>query len=283
MLTGASGQLGRAFVRKSEGEYNVLGIGRNISNHRTFEQGNITDRKFITNTIENYSPDVIVHFAAMTGVDECEKNPILAKEVNTTPVEWILNEFTGYFIFISTDYLFDGKDGPYSEDAETNPINVYGKSKLDAENIIRLKSKKGLILRTNVLFDYTDWTSASFVNWVVKSLRNRKPISVVMDQFNNPIWTEHLAEIIILLMKKESTGLYHTGSVEYLNRYDFVKMIAKEFQLNEKLISSITSKELNQKAIRPLKGGLITQKLVDDHGINPPSLAEALSTLSNRI
>ncbi len=283
MLTGASGQLGRAFVRKSEGEYNVLGIGRNISNHRTFEQGNITDRKFITNTIENYSPDVIVHFAAMTGVDECEKNPILAKEVNTTPVEWILNEFTGYFIFISTDYLFDGKDGPYSEDAETNPINVYGKSKLDAENIIRLKSKKGLILRTNVLFDYTDWTSASFVNWVVKSLRNRKPISVVMDQFNNPIWTEHLAEIIILLMKKESTGLYHTGSVEYLNRYDFAKMIAKEFQLNEKLISSITSKELNQKAIRPLKGGLITQKLVDDHGINPPSLAEALSTLSNRI
>ena len=105
LLTGASGQLGRAFIRKSEKKYNVLGIGRNSSDHCPFKKGNITDRIFIEQIVEDYTPDVIVHFAAMTSVDECEQNPHATKNVNTAPVEWILNKFPGYFIFIST-YLF---------------------------------------------------------------------------------------------------------------------------------------------------------------------------------
>ncbi len=283
LVTGASGQLGRAFIRKSEGKYSVLGIGRNSSNHCTFEKGDITDRKFMKKILNDYCPDIIVHLAAITGVDACEQNPQFANNVNTISVEWILDEFSGYFIFISTDYVFDGKEGPYSEEAKTNPINVYGKTKLEAESIIQSHSKKGLILRTNVLFDYSEWTSASFVTWVVESLRNRKSISVVVDQFNNPIWTDHLAEIIILLMEIEAIGLYHSGSIEYVSRYEFARMIAREFQLDENLITTITTQELNQRALRPLKGGLKTKKITDDFGIMTPSMVKALSYISGRI
>ena len=94
LLTGASGQLGRAFIKKSEGKYTVLGIGRNSSAHCPFKKGNITDRIFIEKIVEDYIPDVIVHFAAMTGVDECEQNPCAAESVNIASGEWILNEFS---------------------------------------------------------------------------------------------------------------------------------------------------------------------------------------------
>ena len=283
LVTGASGQLGRAFIRKSREKYNVLGTGRKYSDLCPFKKGDITDRKFIKEIVDDYTPDVIVHFAAMTGVDECEQNPYAAESVNIASVEWILNEFSGYFIFISTDYVFDGKDGPYSEKAKTNPINVYGKTKFEAESIIRSHSKKWLILRTNVLFDYTEWTTASFVNWVVRSLRNRKSISVVSDQFNNPIWTDHLAHIINSLMEMDATGLYHSGSIEYISRYDFALMIAKKFELDHSLILPITTKALNQRALRPLKGGLRTEKIKNDFGIMPPSIDEALSAMSGCI
>ena len=283
LVTGASGQLGRVFIRKSREKYNILGTGRKYSDLCPFKKGDITDRKFIKEIVDDYTPDVIVHFAAMTGVDECEQNPYAAESVNIATVEWILNDFSGYFIFISTDYVFDGKDGPYSEKAKTNPINVYGKTKLEAESIIRSHSKKWLILRTNVLFDYTEWTTASFVNWVVKSLRNRKSISVVLDQFNNPIWTDHLAHIINSLIKMDATGLYHSGSIEYISRYDFALMIAKKFELDQSLILPITTKALNQIALRPLKGGLRTEKITDDFGITPPSIDKALSEMSGSI
>ena len=283
LVTGASGQLGRAFIRKSSGKYNVLGTGRKYFDLCPFKKGDITDQKFIKQTVDEYTPDAIVHFAAMTGVDECEQNPSVAESVNTASVERILNEFSGYFIFISTDYVFDGKDGPYSEKEKTNPINVYGKTKLEAESIIRSHNQKWLILRTNVLFDYTEWTTASFVNWVVSSLQNRKSISVVLDQFNNPIWTDHLAQIIYSLMEIDATGLYHSGGIEYISRYDFALMIAKKFKLDHSLILPITTKALNQRALRPLKAGLRTEKITDDFGIIPPSIDEALSAISGCI
>ena len=283
LVTGASGQLGRAFIRKSSEKYNVLGTGRKYIDLCPFKKGEITNQNFIKQTVDDYNPDAIFHFAAMTGVDKCEQNPSEAEGVNTASVEQILNDFSGYFIFISTDYVFDGKDGPYSEEEKTNPINVYGKTKLEAESIIRSHNQKWLILRTNVLFDYAELTTASFVNWVVSSLRNRKSISVVLDQYNNPIWTDHLAQIICSLIEIDATGLYHLGGKEYISRYDFALMIARKFKLDHSLISPITTKALNQVALRPLKGGLRTEKVRDDFGIIPPSIDEALSAISGCI
>ena len=117
----------------------------------------------------------------------------------------------------------------------------------------------------------------------MSSLRNRKSISVVLDQYNNPIWTDHLAQIIYSLIEIDATGLYHLGGIEYISRYDFALMIAKKFKLDYSLISPITTKALNQIALRPLKGGLRTEKVRDKFGIIPPSIDEALSAMSGCI
>ena len=228
LITGASGQLGRSFVKKVYNKYQILGTSRNSIDGIPFIEGDISNKSFLIKIIKEFSPDIIVHFASMTNVDGCEIYQSNANNVNVKPVEWILNVYSGYFVYISTDYVFDGENGPYIESDLTNPINIYGETKLKAESLIQTQSRDGLILRTNVLFDYATWTSASFVNWLVESLKNRKSITVVTDQFNNPIWTNDLAVILIKLIENNVTGLYHTGSDEYMSRYEFAKMIAKK-------------------------------------------------------
>lgn len=162
------------------------------------------------------------------------------------------------------------------------PINEYGRTKLKAESLIQSQSRNGLILRTNVLFDYTVWTGASFVNWLVESLKNKKTITVVTDQFNNPIWTTDLADILIELIKRKVTGLYHTGGDEYISRYEFAQMIAQKFKLDTSLILPISTGELDQKAKRPLKGGLKTGKIEDELGVSSPSMEKALKSILSR-
>ncbi|MBH50231.1 MAG: NAD(P)-dependent oxidoreductase [Candidatus Marinimicrobia bacterium] len=279
LITGASGQLGRSFINNVYGKYHILGTARNLVDGIPFSEGDISDRSFITKIIAEFSPDIIVHFASMTNVDKCEMYKSDANKVNVKPVEWILNVYSGYFVYISTDYVFDGVNGPYLENDQKKPINEYGRTKLKAESLIQSQSMNGLILRTNVLFDYTVWTGASFVNWLVKSLKNRKSITVVTDQFNNPIWTTDLANILIELIEKEVTGLYHTGGDEYISRYEFAKMIAQNFKLDASLILPISTGELNQKAKRPLKGGLKTEKIEDVLGVSSPSLEKALKKI----
>ena len=279
LITGASGQLGRSFIKNVYGKYHILGTARNLVDGIPFNVGDISNKSFITKVIAEFTPDIIVHFASMTNVDKCEIYQSEASEVNVKPVEWILNVYSGYFVYISTDYVFDGVNGPYLENDQKKPINEYGRTKLKAESLIRSQSRSGLILRTNVLFDYTVWTGASFVNWLVESLKNRKSITVVTDQFNNPIWTNDLANILIELIERKVTGLYHTGGDEYISRYQFAQMIAQKFKLETSLISPISTWELDQKAKRPLKGGLKTEKIEGELGISSPSLEKALESI----
>ncbi len=280
LITGASGQLGRSCLKQIDNKYDVLGIGRTNTGLIPYKVGDLTEKLFIENILKTYVPDIVIHLSAMTDVDKCEENPELAHKINVLPVKHLLTFFLNYFVYVSTDYVFDGENGPYAESAITNPLNVYGKTKLDAELLIQSKLKSSLIIRTNVLFDYSKNTQASFVNWIVESLKKRKSISVVDDQYNNPIWTDHLSKLMMKLIKTEKTGIFHTGSKEYINRYEFAKLIAKYFNLDSSLISAISTYELNQIALRPLKGGLTTNKITKELEISPTSLTDALTKIS---
>jgi dTDP-4-dehydrorhamnose reductase len=281
LITGASGQLGQALIPKIQDNFKLLCIGRTPVLQIPWISGKVSDPIFLKKTIKEFSPDIILHFSAMTNVDQCEMNPEESHLINSLSVKWMLETFAGYFLFISTDYVFNGRNGPYLESDNTNPINVYGQTKLKAENMINLNSENSLILRTNVLFDYNDSSKASFVNWVVNSLQNSTPISVVSDQYNNPIWTHHLAEIIFFLIKEKITGLLHTGSDEYINRYEFALIIAQKFKLDKSLIKPIQTHDLKQIASRPLRGGLKIDKLKYNYNIPVPSLEGALDLISS--
>ena len=284
LITGAFGQLGTS-LRNILSDQSILAAGRMIPMKE--KNGcallDITELNQVRETITLFQPDVIVHLAAMTDVDGCERDPELAFDVNVRGTENLLDNFSGRFIYISTDYVFDGTDGPYGEDDETNPISVYGQTKLAADKWLTNNHPKVTIFRANVVYGYTKRTKASFVKWVVDSLSDGKPIHVVDDQWNNPTWTESIATVIKVLIEKEALGLYHYGDKEYMNRYEFAHLIAKVFDLDASLISPISTADLKQPAPRPLKSGLKTEKIESALGIVPNSVETCLQEIRKQL
>ena len=285
LITGAFGQLGHALqlVLSKKSNYELICTGRKVKKGQEGIPLDIRNQVALKELINTTAPDILVNLAAMTNVDACELNPKLAGEINVAGLEHICDSFKGKIIHLSTDYVFDGTSGPYKEDDPLNPISIYGKTKLASEHILLEKDIKNLVIRGNVLYDYSSHTSASFLNWVVSSLKNNQEIKVVEDQFNNPTWTRSMADIIELSIENDLEGIIHWGDSVHISRYEFAKLIAKKFSLNDSLIKPVLTSELNQPARRPLQSGLSTKKLVNMLEIIPPSIDDCLDEIIKTI
>jgi dTDP-4-dehydrorhamnose reductase len=229
----------------------------------------ISNKSIVQQVVSKHEPDVLIHLAAMTNVDGCEREKEKAWDINVKGTEHLLQVISGSetrIIFISTDYVFDGENGPYGVDAKPSPINYYGKSKLAAENAIRGGRNAWVILRTNVLYG-AGGSPASFVRWVTESLKIGNEIRVVDDQYGNPTWTGSLAESIKLLIVLNSEGLFHYGGADFISRHQFALKIAETYNLDQSLIKKISTEELGQLAKRPLQSGLTTNKIEETVGI----------------
>ena len=269
LITGTSGQLGNAVLNEFQ-DYEILAVdliptaiqSRSIE----FKSLDITKKDEVKSVIQSFKPEIILNLAAMTDVDACEENPELAEEINSNCLNYFLDEFRGTFVQISTDYVFDGENGPYGVDSKPSPINYYGKSKLAAENAIRGGRNAWVILRTNVLYG-AGGSPASFVRWVTESLKIGNEIRVVDDQYGNPTWTGSLAESIKLLIVLNSEGLFHYGGADFISRHQFALKVAETYNLDQSLIKKISTEELGQLAKRPLQSGLTTNKIEETVGI----------------
>ena len=277
LITGAYGQLGDACVKFLKNNYNITLSGVSPSDGGVHLD--IRSKSSIKKVLSDIDPDVILNLAALTDVDGCELDPQQAKDINVSGVKNLCRDFSGHFIQISTDYVFDGKSGPYSEEDEPNPKSVYGKTKLFADNWLLDNYSKSTIIRTNILYSYTKRTKASFLKWVVDSLNDNQNIKVVNDQWNNPTWTESLSSVISKIIDNQAFDLYHYGDRDILNRFDFSILISKVFNLDSSLIMPISSDELNQIAPRPRKSGLITKKIESELGIIPKSVETCLNEI----
>ena len=278
LITGAGGQLGRALVTELSPGLEVLPTSRQaVSGGQV--ACDITDWEQVKETVSGFKPDVILNAAAFTDVDGNEREPEKSRQVNTRGVEHLLTagEAVGaHMVQFSTDYVFDGQTGPYLEGDQPAPLNAYGRSKLEAEGLV-LAGNHHLVIRANVLFGPDIASKASFVRWVVESLRQGQTIRVVDDQINNPTLTVHLAEAIRRALEQEASGLYHYGGLEFASRYDFAKEIARHFKLSLKLIKPIATSDLTQPAPRPLRGGLICSKMKMELNVTNATIGEALS------
>ena len=285
LITGAFGQLGHALqsVLSKKSNYELICTGRKVKKGQEGIPLDIRNQVALKELINTTAPDILINLAAMTNVDACELNPKLAGEINVAGLQHICDSFKGKIIHLSTDYVFDGTSGPYKEDDPLNPISIYGKTKLASEHILLEKDIKNLVIRGNVLYDYSSHTSASFLNWVVSSLKNNQEIKVVEDQFNNPTWTRSMADIIELSIENDLEGIIHWGDSVHISRYEFAKLIAKKFSLNDSLIKPVLTSELNQPARRPLQSGLSTKKLVNMLEIIPPSIDDCLDEIIKTI
>tara|TARA_B100000212_G_scaffold82915_1_gene59906 strand:+ start:61 stop:930 length:870 start_codon:yes stop_codon:yes gene_type:complete len=281
LITGAFGQLGHSLqsVLSKKSNYELVCTGRKIKKSQEGIPLDIRNQVALKEIINTTAPDILINLAAMTNVDACELNPKLAGEINVAGLEHICNSFKGKIIHLSTDYVFDGTSGPYKEDDPLNPISIYGKTKLASEHILLEEDTKHLVIRGNVLYDYSPHTSASFLNWVVSSLKGNQEIKVVEDQFNNPTWTRSMSDIIELSIENDLEGIIHWGDSEHISRFEFAKLIAKKFSLNDSLIKPVLTSELNQPARRPLQSGLSTEKLVNMLDIIPPSIEDCLDEI----
>ena len=285
LITGAFGQLGHSLqsVLSKKSNYDLICTGRKLKKGQEVIPLDIRNQVALKELINTTAPDILINLAAMTNVDACELNPKLAGEINVAGLEHICDSFKGKIIHLSTDYVFDGTSGPYKEDDPLNPISIYGKTKLASEHILLEKDIKNLVIRGNVLYDYSPHTSASFLNWVVSSLKGNQEIKVVEDQFNNPTWTRSMSDIIELSIENDLEGIIHWGDSEHISRFEFAKLIAKKFSLNESLIKPVLTSELNQPARRPLQSGLSTEKLVNMLDIIPPSIDDCLDEIIKTI
>ena len=281
LITGAFGQLGIACSSILESTFNIIKTGINADNDNN--KLDVSSKKDVENFLNQYRPDIILNLAALTDVDGCEQDPERADKINHEGVMHLCDGFDGHFIQLSTDYVFDGEDGPYLEDDLTNPISIYGKTKLQAETYLINSTVNYTIIRTNVVYSYSNETKASFLKWVVQSLKDSKHINVVSDQWNNPTSAESLAHFIQRIALFGTHGLYHYADEGLMSRYEFAKLIAKTFELDSDLIRPILTSELNQAASRPLKSGLRTQKVQNELSIVPPSVEKSLIQICNSL
>jgi len=232
-------------------------------NFRTYpkERIDITKKEIFT-YIKKVNPDIVIHCAAFTNVDGCEIQKEKAWEVNVTGtgnVAQACHEIGAKMIYVSTDFVFDGKKGMYKETDKTNPMNYYGKTKLEGEKRVQEICKNYVIARTSVL--YGQHERLNFVTWVIEQLKNKNKINIVTDQYASPTFADNLAEVLLEIAEKDTQGLYHVTGSERINRYDFALKIADRFDLDKNLITPIVSNELNQKAERPKDSSLCVEKI----------------------
>jgi len=183
---------------------------------------------------------------------------------------------------LSTDYIFDGRNGPYKEEDRPAPVNIYGRTKLEAENIVREKMKEYLIVRTAQLYG-RDYSGKNFALKIIKNMRNNKKVYAADDLYSTPTYSALLSDIIIRLIESNADGVYNGAGAEFINRYDYVNKIVNVFELNKALIQRVKLKDLKLKAKRPKKGGLKTDKIKKEKIIEPYDCYTGLALLKKEI
>lgn len=298
LIIGASGLTGYKLANLSTSTYKVYGTYNKrplaIDNCEIF-QLNKTDKQNTYSLIMNINPDIIVDCSALHNVDYCETHHEETWNVNVdSPVHIakVCKEINSRFIYISTDYVFDGKTKNYNEESKTNPLNYYGLSKLKAEDEISNFGISYAITRTSLVFGWnpnelkgkksSSGKSMNFVIWALNKLRNGESLKMVTDQYSTPTLADNLAEFLLSLAGSNINGLFHTTGSECINRYEFTLKIADIFNLNKKLISPVTSDMFKQVAKRPMRCCLDASKAEQLLNVKPLTIEESLSIMRDQ-
>jgi dTDP-4-dehydrorhamnose reductase len=258
LITGSSGMLGRALCDVFERDYQVFGLDlENRDKLKNFYLCDITELSQVKKAVLTAASDIIIHTAAYADVDGCEKNSAIAKAVNTrgaVNIAKISKEIGAALFFISTDYVFNGKKKtPYRESDKPSPLNIYGKSKLAAEEFIRRNLSAHFIIRTSWLYGAG---GKNFVDTIINSAKANSELKVVDDQTGGPTYVTDLAGALKALVNKIKTapkkyaGIYNITNSGKCSWYEFAKTILKIKNI-EIRITPLKSFRLTRPAKRP--------------------------------
>ena len=287
LITGANGLLGRSIISGNENRFELLATGKQKSpttdTDNLYAPLDILDSNQCDKVFSKYKPDYVIHAAAMTNVDKCEEDSYACNLVNVDGTNNILKaceKYGSHLIFISTDFIFDGNHGSYSENSKPNPISIYGTSKWNAEKLIGASTIDSSIVRTSLVMGYfKNLLTSNLILWAREKLSKGENISIVNDQIRTPTWSMDLAEGCFLLIKNSATGIYNISGSEKFRISELIIRVAEHGNYNLKLIKEIKTKELGQIAPRPLISDLDISKARRNIGFNPHSFKDVLDSM----
>ena len=294
LITGSNGLLGQKLLHKLRQDFSVELIATSKGENRvsnkdcyTYFDLDITDNDPIAKLISREKPQVVINTAAMTNVDLCEDEKQACDALNVEAVRHLADaceKIDSHLIQISTDFIFDGEDGPYKEEDEPNPLSYYGLSKLKSEQVLQAHSVKWTILRTIIVFGVGEkLIKGNIVLWAKGALEKGDPLNIIDDQFRAPTLAEDLADICILAAKKKAFGVFNASGKDIMSIYEIVLRIAKHYGYSTDNLNKISTATLKQKAGRPPRTGFILNKSRNELGYNPHSFEECLTIIDQQL
>lgn len=294
LVTGSNGLLGQKLTDTilASGIHSLVATSKGANRHPIttgydYAEMDIADRESVFKVVEAYQPDVIINTAAMTNVDVCEKERDQCWALNVTAVQYLIEACRSNYIqliHLSTDFIFDGQDGPYLEEAAANPLSYYGESKWEAEKLLKNSDIHWVILRTIIVYGIVnDMSRSNIILWAKGALEKGAPINVVNDQWRMPTLAEDLADICLLAAEKDAQGVYNASGKDLMSIVELVERVADFYGLDKNLIKPISSDSLNQAAKRPVRTGFILDKSIKELGYQPHSFEEGLAIMDKQL
>jgi dTDP-4-dehydrorhamnose reductase len=295
LITGANGLLGQALVRRlsQNREFDVLATARDDTPR--FDGGScgyspldVTQPDAVENVFEDFAPNVVINCAAMSDVAECDENRNEAWAVNARAVKRLAkhcHETRACLVQVSSDFVFNGKRGPYDEDARPDPVNYYGRAKLAGENAVREAGRSNwAIVRTVLLYGTGQGLSRSnVVLWMIDELSQGHQLHIVDDQYRTPTHVDDLATGIERLIDREKTGIYHVSGRDLVSIYELACTVAEVFDLDASLIEPVSSDFFEDDVDRPPRTGFIVDRAEAELDYDPRSLQDGLHDLKDRL
>lgn len=269
LVIGASGLVGSYLYRKISTECQVIGTYQYYACDKLIHL-DIRSKDAVKKIIFEAAPDFIFLPAAFTNVDVCEEKKKFCFEINVGGVRNIVDALKGTnikLIYFSSDYIFNGKDGPYDEEFKPNPLGIYGKTKLDAERIIKKKMGDFLIIRTTCVYGWEAQEKNLVLN-LIKKINLKEKMEMPVDQITTPTYAGSLSEIVWNLVKSGKKGIYNVAGNTLMSRLEFALLVADVFNLDRDYIIGVETEHMHRKARRPLRGGLKVDKIKEDLGLN---------------
>lgn len=295
LVTGANGLLGQKLVSLivERNEHELIATGRGENRNTLYQEKytyaalDVADEASVQEVFDKYQPQVVIHTAAMTNVDQCEDEQEACWQLNVLAVEYLIKacaKYNCFLLHLSTDFIFDGADGPYDEDAVANPVSYYGESKLASESLLLNSNIQWAIARTVLVYGIAhDMSRSNIILWVKKSLEEGKEINVVNDQWRTPTLAEDLAVGCYLIATKKAEGIFNISGKDFLSPYDMAVKTANYFKLDKSNLNETDGSKFSQKAKRPPKTGFIIDKARKVLGYEPHSFEEGIALLHTQL
>jgi len=283
-ILGGSSFIGNEFVKKASFSNEVF-----ITYHRhSLIKENFSSIQFsfpenfelLKKTIISEKPDVIINFIANTNLDYCENFKENVYELNVIFTEKICklcNEINSKLIHISSDYVFDGKNGDYHENDQTNPVNYYGYTKQLSEEIV-LSNSKNVVIRTSSVYDLK--LKMNFLKFVLEKLNKNEKVFAFDDVFTTPVLIDELIESILKVAASEKSGIFHISGDECISRFEFAQIIAKKLGFSDELIIPTHVQDVESKILRPLNSCLSNKKIKELFNMKFSKLDENLEKIN---